>query len=85
MSSRAEARRGWGVLGCVPARCGVSGLPRPPAPAGITAPPMTFVADGKQYVAVLVGIGGAWDKWNIQGTPELKRIQPSSMLYVFAP
>ena len=32
------------------------------AGAGITAPPMTFTADGKQYVAILVGIGGAWDK-----------------------
>jgi len=52
--------------------------------AGITAPPMTFTADGKQYVAVLVGIGGAWDKWNIAGTPELTAIAPSSMLYVFA-
>ncbi len=52
--------------------------------AGITAPPMAFAVDGKQYVAVLVGIGGAWDKWNIAGTPELKTIAPSSMLYVFA-
>ncbi len=52
--------------------------------AGITAPPMAFAVDGKQYIAVLVGIGGAWDKWNIAGTPELKAIAPSSMLYVFA-
>src|SRR6266478_6286517 len=51
---------------------------------GVNAPPMTFMVDGKQYVAILVGLGGAWDKWFIDATPELKRIQPGSMLYVFA-
>jgi hypothetical protein len=34
---------------------------------------MTFSVDGKQYVAVLVGMGGAWDKWFIDSTPELKK------------
>jgi alcohol dehydrogenase (cytochrome c) len=29
-------------------------------------------------------MGGAWDKWFIDATPELKRMQPGSMLYVFA-
>jgi alcohol dehydrogenase (cytochrome c) len=51
---------------------------------GVSAPPMTFTVDGKQYVAVLVGLGGAWDKWFIEGTPELKKISPGSTLYVFA-
>jgi alcohol dehydrogenase (cytochrome c) len=51
---------------------------------GVNAPPVTFSVDGKQYVAVLVGLGGAWDKWFIESTPELKKIQPGSMLYVFA-
>ena len=51
---------------------------------GVNAPPMTFTVDGKQYVAILVGLGGAWDKWFIEATPELKSIQPGSMLYVFA-
>lgn len=51
---------------------------------GVSAPPMTFTVDGKQYVAVLVGLGGAWDKWFIESTPELKKIAPGSMLYVFA-
>jgi len=51
--------------------------------SGVNAPPMTFTVDGKQYVAVLVGMGGAWDKWFIDATPELKKMQPSSMLYVF--
>ena len=50
---------------------------------GVNAPPITFTADGKQYVAILVGLGGAWDKWFIESTPELKKIQPGSMLYVF--
>jgi alcohol dehydrogenase (cytochrome c) len=31
-----------------------------------------------------VGQGGAWDKWFIESTPELKSMQPSSTLYVFA-
>lgn len=54
-----------------------------PTGAGISAPPMAFMVDGKEYIALLVGLGGAWDKWFIDSTPELKRIQPSSMLYVF--
>jgi len=52
--------------------------------AGVNAPPMTFTSDGKQYVAILVGMGGAWDKWFIDSTPSLKSIQPGSTLYVFA-
>ena len=51
---------------------------------GVNAPPITFSVDGKQYLAILVGLGGAWDKWFIEATPELKKIQPGSMLYVFA-
>lgn len=51
---------------------------------GVSAPPMTFSVDGKQYLGILVGQGGAWDKWFIDATPELKRMQPGSMLYVFA-
>ncbi len=51
---------------------------------GVSAPPMTFSVDGKQYVAILVGQGGAWDKWFIDSTPELKKMQPGSMLYVFS-
>jgi alcohol dehydrogenase (cytochrome c) len=50
---------------------------------GVSAPPITFSVDGKQYIALLVGQGGAWDKWFIDGTPDLKRIAPSSTLYVF--
>jgi len=52
--------------------------------SGLNAPPVSFAVDGKQYIAVLAGLGGAWDKWYIDGTPELKKIAPGSMLYVFA-
>lgn len=51
---------------------------------GVNAPPMTFTSESKQYVAILVGQGGAWDKWFIESTPELKGMAPSSTLYVFA-
>ncbi|MEO8716281.1 MAG: PQQ-binding-like beta-propeller repeat protein, partial [Acetobacteraceae bacterium] len=51
--------------------------------AGVNAPPMTFTVDGKQYIAILVGLGGAWDKWFVDSTPDLKKMQPGSMLYVF--
>jgi alcohol dehydrogenase (cytochrome c) len=51
---------------------------------GVSAPPMSFSVDGKQYIGILVGLGGAWDKWFIESTPELKRMQPGSVLYVFA-
>src|SRR3984957_4520587 len=51
---------------------------------GVNAPPMSFSVDGKQYIAILVGLGGAWDKWFIDSTPELKKMQPGSMLYVFS-
>ncbi len=52
--------------------------------AGLNAPPVSFSVDGKQYIAVLAGLGGAWDKWYIDGTPDLLKIQPGSTLYVFA-
>ena len=51
--------------------------------AGVNAPPMTYSVDGKQYVAILVGLGGAWPKWFVDSTPGLEKIAPSSMLYVF--
>ena len=55
-----------------------------PTGGGVNAPPITFSVDGKQYVAILVGLGGSWDKWFIESTPELKKVQTGSMLYVFA-
>jgi len=44
---------------------------------------MTFMSGGKQYVAIEVGLGGAWPQWFVSATPELKEQVPSNMLYVF--
>jgi alcohol dehydrogenase (cytochrome c) len=52
--------------------------------SAINAPPMSFMADGKQYIAIEVGLGGAWPQWFVSATPELKAQVPSNMLYVFA-
>jgi alcohol dehydrogenase (cytochrome c) len=52
--------------------------------SGVNAPPMTYSVNGKQYVAVLVGLGGAWPKWFVDGTKGLEKVEPSSMLYVFS-
>jgi alcohol dehydrogenase (cytochrome c) len=52
--------------------------------SAINAPPMSFSADGKQYIAIEVGLGGAWPQWFVAATPELKAQVPSNMLYVFA-
>jgi alcohol dehydrogenase (cytochrome c) len=51
--------------------------------SAINAPPMTFVSGNKQYVAIEVGLGGAWPQWFVSATPELKAQVPSNMLYVF--
>jgi alcohol dehydrogenase (cytochrome c) len=52
--------------------------------SGVNAPPMTYSVNGKQYLAILVGLGGAWPKWFVDSTKGLEKLQPSSMLYVFA-
>lgn len=52
--------------------------------SGVNAPPMTYAVGDKQYIAILVGLGGAWPKWFVDGTPGLEKMQPSSMLYVFS-
>jgi alcohol dehydrogenase (cytochrome c) len=52
--------------------------------SAINAPPISFMVDGKQYIAVEVGLGGAWPQWFVSATPELKTQVPSNMLYVFA-
>jgi len=51
--------------------------------SAINAPPMSFLSDGKQYVAIEVGLGGAWPQWFVTATPELKTQVPSNILYVF--
>ncbi len=52
--------------------------------SAINAPPMTYTAGGKQYIAIEVGLGGAWPQWFTDSTPELKSAVPSNVLYVFA-
>jgi alcohol dehydrogenase (cytochrome c) len=52
--------------------------------SGINAPQFTYSVDGKQYVALLVGLGGAWPKWFVDSTAGLEKMESSSMLYVFA-
>jgi alcohol dehydrogenase (cytochrome c) len=52
--------------------------------SAINAPPMSFMVDGKQYIAIEVGLGGAWPQWFVSATPELKAQVPSNVLYVFA-
>jgi len=51
---------------------------------GLNAPPMSFAVDGKQYIAIMAGVGGAWPKWFIASTPGLTEMQPGQMLFVFA-
>ncbi|MDA0821649.1 MAG: PQQ-dependent dehydrogenase, methanol/ethanol family [Proteobacteria bacterium] len=50
----------------------------------VNAPPITFAVDGKQYVAILAGAGGAWPLWFIGATPGLEKMEPGQMLFVFA-
>ena len=51
---------------------------------GLNAPPMTFAVGGKQFVAILAGLGGAWPKWFVGSTKGLEKMKPSSLLYVFS-
>lgn len=52
--------------------------------SAINAPPMTYSINGKQYIAIEVGLGGAWPQWFTDSTPELKKAVPSNVLYVFS-
>lgn len=52
--------------------------------AGINAPPITYSIGDKQYIALLVGLGGAWPKWFVDGTKGLEKMEPGSMLFVFS-
>ena len=35
-------------------------------------------------IALLVGLGGAWPKWFVDGTKGLEKMEPGSMLFVFS-
>jgi alcohol dehydrogenase (cytochrome c) len=49
---------------------------------GINAPPMTFEASGRQYVAILTGLSRV-SKGRLLLTPELKDMRYQTMLFVF--
>lgn len=50
---------------------------------GITAPPITYMVDGTQYLAVEVGVGGLWPR--IAGSEKYMRdVKPDSAIYVFS-
>jgi alcohol dehydrogenase (cytochrome c) len=50
--------------------------------SGINAPPMTFEANGKQYVAFLTGLSRP-SKGRLVLTPELRDMRHQTMLFVF--
>jgi alcohol dehydrogenase (cytochrome c) len=50
--------------------------------AGFNAPPMTFEAGGKQYVAILTGLGRV-ARSTLVNTPELREMRNQTMLFVF--
>jgi alcohol dehydrogenase (cytochrome c) len=50
---------------------------------GFNAPPMTFEAGGKQYVAILSGLSRV-SKGRLVLTPELREMRNQTMLFVFA-
>ena len=49
---------------------------------GFNAPPMTFEVAGKQYVAILSGLGRV-AKATLVNTPELREMRNQTMLFVF--
>jgi alcohol dehydrogenase (cytochrome c) len=49
---------------------------------GFNAPPMTFEVRGKQYVAILTGLGPV-AKGTLVNTPELREMRNQTMLFVF--
>ena len=54
-------------------------------PQSVQGYPITYAVDGKQYVAVPVGTGGAsWTSMPLQLTPEKSRPVGGNGLFVFA-
>jgi hypothetical protein len=52
------------------------------AGAGFNAPPMTFEVGGKQYVAIVTGLGRV-AKTTLANTLELREMRNQTMLFVF--
>ena len=55
-----------------------------PKTKGINAPVMTYAVDGKQYVAIAVGLGGTMPKWWMDAVPGLENTNPSAMIFAFS-
>jgi alcohol dehydrogenase (cytochrome c) len=51
---------------------------------GLNAPPMTFEAGGKQFVAIMSGLSNV-SKNRLVLTPELREMRHQTMLFVFGP
>jgi alcohol dehydrogenase (cytochrome c) len=51
--------------------------------SGFNAPPMTFEAGGKQYVAIMSGLSQI-SKGRLILTPELREMRNQTMLFVFS-
>lgn len=56
-----------------------------PTPSGIVGGPMTYAVDGKQYVAVVSGYGGAFPLWAGKGVPDhiKNTVNKGASLWVF--
>jgi alcohol dehydrogenase (cytochrome c) len=56
-----------------------------PVSSSIVGAPVSFMMDGKQYVAVVSGLGGSFTLWAGKAVPEhLKKINRGATLWVFA-
>ncbi len=55
-----------------------------PTGSGLNAPVITYAVDGKQFIAVSVGLGGTMPKWWIEAVPGLENVNPSSMIFAFS-
>jgi len=55
-----------------------------PTGSGITAPPISYLLGGKQYIAVSVGQGGVFPLVFLPFTPWLKNVPPTSAVFTYA-
>jgi alcohol dehydrogenase (cytochrome c) len=51
--------------------------------SGFNAPPMTFEAGGRQYIAIMSGLSQI-SKGRLILTPELREMRNQTMLFVFS-
>ena len=55
-----------------------------PTGSGLNAPVITYAINGKQYIAISVGLGGTMPKWWIEAVPGLEDVNPSAMIFTFS-